>query len=388
MDLKRKKLQRCLWPLLLCSLVLAVTGVPVGAEHSVLKRGDSGYEVRLLQDWLRQLGYFAGECDGIFGSATEDAVRVFQKSNGLWVDGVAGDDTWERLSQLMARVEKQVPPGKPVAELLRLGDRSHEVALLQDWLYRLGFLSEPPDGLYGVSTEHAVREFQHEEGLAVDGIVGKETWEHLRQAIAATMTQYHVVKPGETLSEIALRYGASVQALAELNHLTSADYLVVGQRLLIGESLLVGGRTSQVELLPWDEVRFLFPNFSLAVVQDVQTGKQFRVRRYYGHFHADVEPLTRRDTEVMREMLGGEWSWDRRPIIVMRNGRRIAASMNGMPHGNGSIRDNGFDGHFCIHFLGSCLHLNGRPDIRHQSCVIQAAGYEIPERLWFPKDKP
>ena len=51
----------------------------------------------------------------------------------------------------------------------------------------------------------------------------------------------------------------------------------------------------------------------------------------------------------MKEIYG-EWSWERRAIIVVVGGRRIAASMAGMPHGAGLIKDNDFPGHFCVHF--------------------------------------
>lgn len=126
-------------------------------------------------------------------------------------------------------------------------------------------------------------------------------------------------------------------------------------------------------LMPWDEVKSYFAMFCRAEIVDVKTGKSFRVQRRGGRYHADCQPLTRNDTRIMKEIYG-EWSWDRRAVIVVVGGRRIAASMAGMPHGAGLIEDNDFNGHFCVHFWGSKVHASGRVDPEHQKRVLEAAG--------------
>ena len=78
---------------------------------------------------------------------------------------------------------------------------------------------------------------------------------------------------------------------------------------------------------------------------------------------------------MMRSIYGGNWSWDRRAIILTIGGQRIAASMNGMPHGNTYIQGNGMNGHFCIHFYGSSTHGSHSTDPLHQSMIRKAAGY-------------
>lgn len=62
-------------------------------------RGDTGRRVKEVQALLRHKGYSVGSSgiDGVFGSATERAVRSFQASRGLAVDGIVGDHTWWRL---------------------------------------------------------------------------------------------------------------------------------------------------------------------------------------------------------------------------------------------------------------------------------------------------
>lgn len=125
--------------------------------------------------------------------------------------------------------------------------------------------------------------------------------------------------------------------------------------------------------IPWAEAARLFPRMAIADVTDLATGMTFRVQRRGGTYHADVQPLTKADTAVMKEIYGGIWSWDRRAVIVSANGYRIAASMNGMPHGQGAL-DNNFSGHFCIHFLNSVTHGTHALDLGHQLMIHKAAG--------------
>ncbi|WP_324718060.1 hypothetical protein U7230_07295 [Carboxydochorda subterranea] len=134
------------------------------------------------------------------------------------------------------------------------------------------------------------------------------------------------------------------------------------------------------EPLPWPEVDRMFPFDAEATIEDLRTGLWLRVRRYGGYRHADVEPVTRQDTAVLHRIFGGQWTWRRRPVVAIIQDRRIAASVNGMPHGNGLIAANDFPGHFCLHFLGSQVHASGRIDPSHQLMVHQASGRLI-ERL-------
>ena len=110
----------------------------------------------------------------------------------------------------------------------------------------------------------------------------------------------------------------------------------------------------------------------IVTVTDVETGISWRVKRSGGYNHADVQPLTAEDTAKMKKVYGGTWSWNRRAIWVTVDGVRYAASMNGMPHGTGSITTNNFDGHHCIHFLNSRTHTGNRWDTAHQNMVQKA----------------
>ena len=63
----------------------------------MMKKGARGNITKLLQEKLVSLGYNTNGVDGIFGSGTDNAVRLFQKSNGLVSDGIVGKNTWKKI---------------------------------------------------------------------------------------------------------------------------------------------------------------------------------------------------------------------------------------------------------------------------------------------------
>ncbi|QMV39935.1 hypothetical protein [Cohnella cholangitidis] len=113
---------------------------------------------------------------------------------------------------------------------------------------------------------------------------------------------------------------------------------------------------------------------SIFTLTDLETGLSFRVQRRAGSSHADVQPITKEDSKIMHQIYGGKWSWKRKAVLVQSGPNRIAASMNGMPHGGDGIPDNGFSGHFCVHFRNSTSHRSEVPDPAHQLMVHKAAG--------------
>jgi len=128
------------------------------------------------------------------------------------------------------------------------------------------------------------------------------------------------------------------------------------------------------ELLPWTEAKDVLPKYSKFTIVDVDSGLSFEGQRRAGSSHADVQPLTKADSATLKTIYGGQWSWDRRAVLVKLNGRTLAGSMHGMPHGGDGIPGNDFNGHFCIHFLGSVTHGSHSLDPAHQLMVQRAAG--------------
>ncbi len=150
-------------------------------EHViVLTEGAEGRQVQLLQ---RALGVPA---DGIFGPATEEAVKSFQAAHGLTVDGIVGPATSAALGSGVSARVASVGPGEE-------GQTSDAVAESGEGgagaVQRLqAALRLPVDGDFGPETEAAVRRLQARHGLTVDGVVGPETWQLIGVSGEETLT--------------------------------------------------------------------------------------------------------------------------------------------------------------------------------------------------------
>ena len=135
----------------------------------------------------------------------------------------------------------------------------------------------------------------------------------------------------------------------------------------------VSDEAVKVELTPWSEAKSIFKTYTPAKVVDVRTGAVYYVQSFSNGNHADVEPLTKEDTETLYRTFGRRWSWSVRPVWVTVGGHTMAASINGMPHGGGTISGNNMNGQICIHFLNSKTH-NGNKSFEktHQNGVMEA----------------
>ncbi|MGH4051717.1 MAG: peptidoglycan-binding protein [Clostridium sp.] len=142
----------------------------------ILKIGSTGAAVRSLQQSLIKLGYNSGQIDGIFGSATQSAVKLFQKNKGLIVDGIVGNATWDVINKALQKPPNPNPTPTPTKPILKIGSTGEAVTYLQQSLTNLGYNPGPVDGIFGSATQSAVKSFQKNKGLIVDGIVGSNTW--------------------------------------------------------------------------------------------------------------------------------------------------------------------------------------------------------------------
>jgi peptidoglycan hydrolase-like protein with peptidoglycan-binding domain len=138
---------------------------------STVQFGMTGSSVRQLQQALVNQGYEI-DVDGDFGDATFEAVSHFQEANDLDVDGVAGPRTLAALG--IGAVAHSAPQTSRHPTLER-GSEGRAVRMLQEALVEHDFEIDV-DGDFGQATEEAVMEFQEENELEVDGIVGPNTW--------------------------------------------------------------------------------------------------------------------------------------------------------------------------------------------------------------------
>jgi N-acetylmuramoyl-L-alanine amidase len=157
-----------------------------------MERGSRGEDVRDVQARLASLGYRTEpDRPGEFGSATEAAVRAFQQARNVLVDGRVDPMTWQEL------VEAGYALGDRVLYLRSPFARGDDVRMLQSRLNLLGFNAGREDGILGPKADQAIREFQRNVGLPVDGIVG-DTTQHALLGIRP-------VGPGPGLSTVLER---------------------------------------------------------------------------------------------------------------------------------------------------------------------------------------
>lgn len=340
--------------LLLFLMVLALfITIPVFGD--TLKTGSSGTLVKNIQTKLISMGYLKSKVTGYYGNQTKEAVKKFQAKNGLKIDGIAGTATQKALFASGTSSRSNTSASRGI---------SNNLKEIQTVLKNLGFYKGKVDGISGPLTKSAIKNFQKSKGLAADGIVGTKT----RNALFNSKEKASTASRGSV----------------DRKETSSAKTL--------------NAEHTYGELLDWwSEVDSIFYRGAEANVIDLWTGKSFNIIRAYGRNHADCETLTAEDTKIMKEIWGGKWSWTRRPVIVITGGKRIAASMAGMPHagldnkpanvtvsgrstgyGTGTnldtIKGNNMDGHFDVHFLNSRTHATNKVDSAHQKAVKQAAG--------------
>ncbi|MFZ5989667.1 MAG: LysM peptidoglycan-binding domain-containing protein [Bacillota bacterium] len=188
----------------------------------------------------------------------------------------------------------------------------------------------------------------------------------------------HTVQQGDTTWSISNRYGIPVNELLAVNKLSEPYHLSVGQKLSIPVYSIPVRLTpgpQYGEYLDWfTEAQYLFPIGKQAEVIDFATGRRFSIERTIGASHADCEPLTSHDADIIKDLWGGSYSWSTRAVLVVVDGRKIAASMSSTPHGIEYIENNNFIGHFDIHFKNSRRHKDDAIDEAHQLKVRISAG--------------
>ena len=128
--------------------------------------GDKGSTVEDIQTKLKELQYYDySKITGYYGPVTEAAVKRFQRTNDLTVDGVVGEQTMTLLFSGEAKYFTLYP-----------GDRGEDVEEMQTKLKELGYYTyKSITGYFGTVTEAAVKAFQSQNGLTVDGKAGKNT---------------------------------------------------------------------------------------------------------------------------------------------------------------------------------------------------------------------
>ena len=293
------------------------------------------------------------KCDKT-GYAVSDGVKVYAEpdtgsnvlsklSKNTAVNVVGYSEKWCQVKngKYIGYVQQSDLSDSEIVDLpssLSYGDKGDAVKLMQTRLKELGYFNGTIGGNYLEQTRSAVAVFQKQNGLTSNG-----------EADSKTLTLM--------FSDKAVKYDASKVEKSE-------------------GSTASGPSNALVQEMDWwsSGIQQIFARGTTATVTDCATGISWKERRNGGTNHADVQPLTAADTAAMKSAVG-KWSWDRRAIWVTINGKNYAASMNCMPHGSGSIKDNDFDGHHCIHFTNSRTHGTNSVCSLHQAAIKKALKY-------------
>ncbi len=199
------KVMRILWTLLLISAV----SLSSLCSAAALKYGDRGAGVKEIQTYLIAQNLLQAAADGVYGTATVNAIKDFQSALGLEVDGICGAETYKILraaaydeiditswrpgdyvpeppqnSPAIAvlgavRTVEEVVQYAGVGDVIKFGMKGEGVVHLQNKLTELGFYEGEVDGVCGTSTVNALKDFQRSCGIKADGICGRGTYSAL-----------------------------------------------------------------------------------------------------------------------------------------------------------------------------------------------------------------
>lgn len=222
-------------------------------NYPTLQLGDTGDDVRILQQLLKIVNLFPGSITGSFDTTTQNAVRNFQEINNLEPTGIVNIDTWTLLLEQTATPYPQTNNLNPT---LQLGDSGEDVKLLQQKLKTTLYYDDEITGEYNQETEEAVRVFQLNNEILASGITNEQTWYNLEQTYSSLdcnltppsteETDKYIVQKGDTLYSIARKFNTTVDELKKLNNLTS-NTLVIGTTLLIPKQTQNTGTTYTVK---------------------------------------------------------------------------------------------------------------------------------------------
>lgn len=172
----------------------------------------------------------------------EVQAKKYAKTN-KYIEGY-GRPKWS----LITKAGSDPAPAPAPRPVLRFGSKGTAVKQLQETLLSLGYKLPiyGADSDFGSETERAVKVFQRDHALEVDGIVGPMTWAALDAAVEASGKAQHVkdnetgqdyliytVRKGDTLSKIAAAHRTSTQTLKFINGIKDANLIQVGQKIRI-----------------------------------------------------------------------------------------------------------------------------------------------------------
>ncbi len=145
--------------------------------------GSKGDLVKEVQGYLIALGYLSGGNDGLFGQATQDALKTYQSDRAMTITGQVTEYVRRRLAAdaqtgNTIAAQPSVNPDRVLAQLASKGDQVKDI---QSRLIALGFLEGGADGRYGEGTERAVKAFEAARDMPQTGVVTQRVYDEMRR---------------------------------------------------------------------------------------------------------------------------------------------------------------------------------------------------------------
>ncbi len=159
---------------------------PVQIKQPTLKFGTSGDCVKQLQKFLIKIVPDVPSLviDGEFGEITLLAVEVFQYRTFLKQDGIVGVVTWEALYIGQRPDLPLLYPGSYCDDVAKVQSILKFSSFIQETLGFDGYYFGKIDGVFGYQTQQAVKSFQNDKQLIVDGVISSQTWDYLMEFAA------------------------------------------------------------------------------------------------------------------------------------------------------------------------------------------------------------
>ncbi|NYZ64175.1 peptidoglycan-binding protein [Luteimonas deserti] len=271
----------------------------------ILQRGATGDGVAAVQTALVRLGVLdastATAGSGIFGPATEGAVRSFQSAAGLRVDGDYGPDTRAAMDAVLGGVGVERNANASVIQGL------HERLVALEHMTAADAAAE--NGNFGTRTEAALRDFQADNGVQATGILGPTTFQALQRAgagdrwpVPGQFTINRADKPGEGEGEFGTaRAGGRTHMGVDINgpvgarveSYSNGEVIFAGQMSGYGNTVIVYDPTTRLQT-----VYAHLDTIGVRVGQDVTTSTQVGTLGRTGntpstgdaHLHFEVRP--------------------------------------------------------------------------------------------------
>jgi len=160
-----------------CMIMMTMTASAGATFHP----GDRGDQITAIQQGLAAAG-LSVTADGDYGTSTTQAVKDFQASHGLDADGIVGAQTYAAImgtampdNTCSQFVQKKGLPDSDAGSTAPAVTADNEVSVIQQTLANDGY-SVSVDGVFGKGTEAAIKDFQSQHGLDMDGVVGPQTF--------------------------------------------------------------------------------------------------------------------------------------------------------------------------------------------------------------------